>query len=137
MSLIDDLKTINNPGLPIVPVKADHDNIARANVATGFVEAGRIILPEFGEWVYDFVEELAKAGATAEYMDETDAFSHGIASFKKRPKKLLNLPCKASGDPAIHPLENQTNLLKGWRAHGPLCHVCGRGHPRSPPDKCS
>lgn len=56
----------------------------RANAATGLVEAGRIILPEFGEWVYDFVEELAKAGPTAEYMDQTDAFSHGIGWFKKR-----------------------------------------------------
>jgi phage terminase large subunit-like protein len=49
ISLIDDLKMITDPVLPIVPVKADHDKIARANVATGFVEAGRIILPEFGE----------------------------------------------------------------------------------------
>ncbi len=84
MSLIDDLKTISDPVLPIVPVKADHDKIARANAATGLVEAGRIILPESAEWVYDFVEELAKAGPTAEYMDQTDAFSHGIAWFKKR-----------------------------------------------------
>lgn len=29
MSLIDDLKTINDPVLLIVPVKADHDKIAR------------------------------------------------------------------------------------------------------------
>jgi len=54
MSLIDGLKTINNPVLPILPVKADHDKIARANAATGLVEAGRIILPESAEWVYDF-----------------------------------------------------------------------------------
>jgi hypothetical protein len=30
------------------------------------------------------VEELAKASPTAEYMDQTDAFSHGIGWFKRR-----------------------------------------------------
>ena len=80
LSLIDDLKTINDPVLPIMSVKADHDKIARANAATGLVEAGRIILPEFGECAYDFVEELAQAGPTAEYMDQIDVSSHGISS---------------------------------------------------------
>jgi len=84
MSLIDDLKTINDPVLPIMPVKANTDKIARANAATGVVEAGRVLLPEAAEWVHDFVEELAKAGPTAEYMDQTDEFSHGIAWFKQR-----------------------------------------------------
>ena len=37
MSLIDDLKTITDPVLPIMPVKADTDKIARANAATGVV----------------------------------------------------------------------------------------------------
>lgn len=48
------------------------------------MEAGRVLLPENAEWVCDFVEELRKAGPTAEYMDQTDAFSHGIGWFKKR-----------------------------------------------------
>ena len=81
MLLIDDLKTISDP---VLPVKADSDKIARANAATGLVEAQRVILPENAEWVYDFVEELAKAGPTSEFMDQTDAFSHGIGWFKKR-----------------------------------------------------
>jgi len=62
MLLIDDPKTINDPVLPIVPVKVDYDKIARANAVTGLVEAGGTVLPQFGEWVYDFVGGLAKAG---------------------------------------------------------------------------
>ena len=56
------------PLLPVKPMQVDTDKGARANAATGVVEAGRSILPESAEWVYDFVEELAKAGPTAEYM---------------------------------------------------------------------
>ena len=49
MSLIDDLKTINSM-LPIMRVKADTDEIARANTASGIVETGRLSLPESADW---------------------------------------------------------------------------------------
>jgi hypothetical protein len=56
---------------------------SRANAATGLVEAGRICLPEAEGWVYDFVEKPADMGPTAEYVNQTDAISHGLAWFKR------------------------------------------------------
>ncbi len=56
-SLIQELR-YQSP-LPIIPVKADSDKMARAQAVTPLFEAGKIYLPESVPGLADYVEELA------------------------------------------------------------------------------
>jgi len=56
-SLIQELKY--ETALPIIPVKVDSDKRRRAEVVTGAIEAGKVLLPESAPWLNVFVDELA------------------------------------------------------------------------------
>jgi len=82
-SLIQELK--RNTYIPLVPVKADKDKVVRVNAVTPLIEAGRVCLPEYASWLYDYVEELS-AFPTGEYDDQVDSTTQALKYMAGRPK---------------------------------------------------
>lgn len=74
-SLIQELKT--NTKIPVLPVKADKDKIARANAITPLVESGRVYLPEDVPWVIDYVDQMSIFPAGA-HDEDPDVTSHAL-----------------------------------------------------------
>lgn len=70
------------PPLPVKPIQVDSDKVARASSTTGYVESGRIFLPEGAPWVGPFIEELADF-PNVEHDDQVDAFSVVMNYFRK------------------------------------------------------
>ncbi len=71
--------------IPIKAVKVDRDKISRANAVTGYVEAGRVPLPERAAWVADFMDELA-AFPNAAHDDQVDSFAGALTAVVSRGK---------------------------------------------------
>lgn len=69
--------------LPVIPIQADRDKVARAHAATPLCEAGRVFLPNDGEapWLREFLSELL-AFPNSDHDDQVDAFVHGINRLK-------------------------------------------------------
>lgn len=59
---------------------------ARANMVTAKIEAGQVLLPEFGSWVDDFLEEVC-AFPTAKHDDRVDCLV-GAINTTYRPKAI-------------------------------------------------
>lgn len=73
--------------LPIKAVKADRDKVARLNAVSGYIEAGRLILPEGEPWLEDYIEELTTfpAGKHDDQVDATVHFLMNIALGRDTP----------------------------------------------------
>lgn len=56
-SLIQELQ--RNTRIPVLPFKIDSDKVARAYSITPLIEAGKVMLPESANWLFDYVEELS------------------------------------------------------------------------------
>lgn len=69
-SLIQELRRGTN--LPIKAVQVDKDKIARANASVGFIEAGKLLLPESAPWLLDYIDTMA-AFPNAAHDDDVDA----------------------------------------------------------------
>jgi len=82
-SLIQELK--RNTYIPLVPIKADKDKVVRAYAVTPLIEAGRVYLPEYAPWLYDYVEELS-AFPNGQYDDQVDSTSQALKYMTGRPK---------------------------------------------------
>lgn len=82
-SLIQELK--RKTSIPVLPIKADKDKIARANAVTPLVESGRVFLPENAPWVIDYVDQMAifPAGAHDEDPDVTSQALTYMSTGKK------------------------------------------------------
>lgn len=82
-SLIQELKRMTS--IPVLPIKADKDKIARANAVTPLVESGRVYLPEGLPWVIDYVDQMSifPAGAHDEDVDVTSQALTYMATGKK------------------------------------------------------
>jgi len=78
-SLIQALKATVSPYIPVMGVKPDHDKVARANAVSGYVETGRVFLPDGATsiWVEDFLKEMG-GFPTAAHDDVVDAFTYGM-----------------------------------------------------------
>jgi hypothetical protein len=76
-SLIQELKALST--LPVIPVRADSDKVARAQAATPLMEAGKVFLPEFGPWLTEFIDEMA-AFPSGVHDDAVDSSSQLLAS---------------------------------------------------------
>jgi predicted phage terminase large subunit-like protein len=63
--------------LPVVPVMPRGDKATRAYAVTGYIEAGRVRLPEEAEWVSDFLIE-SSAFPTGAHDDQVDAFVYAL-----------------------------------------------------------
>jgi predicted phage terminase large subunit-like protein len=74
-SLIQELK--RETRLPIIPVKVDKDKSIRAYAVTPLIEAGRVFLPEYAQWLHDYVEELS-AFPNGEHDDQVDSTTQAL-----------------------------------------------------------
>jgi predicted phage terminase large subunit-like protein len=79
-SLIQDLQ--RTTGLPIIPIKAEQDKTARAAPITGYVEAGRVHLPQAAPWLGDFLGEVGEFPHGA-HDDQVDSMVHALAYMTK------------------------------------------------------
>ena len=81
-SLIQELR-YQSP-LPIIPVKADSDKLARAQAVTPLFEAGKIHLPESAPGLADYVDELA-AFPTGIHDDAVDSTTQALNYIRHQP----------------------------------------------------
>jgi predicted phage terminase large subunit-like protein len=63
--------------IPLLPVKADRDKVVRAYSVTPLIEAGRVYLPEWADWLYDYVEELS-AFPNGQFDDQVDSTTQAL-----------------------------------------------------------
>jgi predicted phage terminase large subunit-like protein len=68
--------------LPIVPVRADKDKIARAQAAAPFLEGGQVALRAAAQWLEDFEEELCQFPQGA-HDDQVDAFVYALLRLRQ------------------------------------------------------
>lgn len=78
-SLIQQLR--RDTKIPIVPVKASTDKVARVHAISGTVEAGRVKLPARAPWLSEFLHEVCSF-PSAKHDDITDAFAHGLMQLR-------------------------------------------------------
>jgi len=63
--------------IPLLPVKADRDKVVRTYSVTPLFEAGRVYLPEWAPWLYDYVEELS-AFPSGQFDDQVDSTTQAL-----------------------------------------------------------
>jgi predicted phage terminase large subunit-like protein len=85
-SLIQDLK--NGTKIPIVPIKPESDKLTRMSAQSGFVEAGKLLLPSRASWLVDYETELTRF-PYAKHDDCVDATSQFL-KYMKRPKYKIS-----------------------------------------------
>jgi len=83
-SLIQEIQ--RNTLIPVLPVKVDRDKVARAYAATPMIEAGKVYLPEYAPWLYDYVEELS-AFPNGEYDDQVDSTTQALSFMRGRQEE--------------------------------------------------
>jgi predicted phage terminase large subunit-like protein len=71
------------PALPLMPVKAVHQKIIRAEGVTPITRGGLVSLPLNAPWRDSFVRVMANF-PVGEHDDEVDAFTHGLKAFVHR-----------------------------------------------------
>lgn len=74
-SVIQELQRFTR--LPVIPIKVSASKEARAAAVAPTCESGRVVLPEFGPFVGDLVDQLA-AFPSGQHDDMVDAFVHAI-----------------------------------------------------------
>jgi predicted phage terminase large subunit-like protein len=70
-SLMQDLQRESN--LPLKAISVDRDKIARAHAVTSLIEGGRVYVPEWAQWIDDYLAEMAAfpKGAHDDDVDST------------------------------------------------------------------
>jgi len=63
--------------IPLLPVKAERDKVVRTYAVTPLIEAGRVYLPEWAAWLYDYVEELS-AFPNGQFDDQVDSTTQAL-----------------------------------------------------------
>jgi len=63
--------------LPIIAVRPDHDEIARAYAVTPAIEARRVFLPESAPWLADYVDGMSSFPYAADD-DDVDSTTQGL-----------------------------------------------------------
>ncbi len=83
-SLIQRIQRITN--IPVLPQKVDKDKVARANAVTPLFESGRVCVPEYAPWLFDYIEELS-AFPNGEHDDQVDATTQALNYLSGRVRK--------------------------------------------------
>ncbi len=84
-SLIQELQ--RNTRIPVLPVKVDKNKVARANSATPLIEAGKVYLPEYAPWLFDYIEELS-AFPNGDYDDQVDSTTQ-VLEYMRGPRETI------------------------------------------------
>ena len=74
-SLLQELQ--RNTRIPLLPVKADRDKVARAHAVTATHEAGLVALPKAAPWRRE-LEDALSSFPNAPHDDQVDAFVHAL-----------------------------------------------------------
>lgn len=74
-SLIQDLQ--EETTIPLLPVAVDRDKIARAHAVTSLIEGGRVYLPEWAQWLDDYLGEMSSF-PKGEFDDGVDATTQAL-----------------------------------------------------------
>jgi len=78
--------------LPIKAIKADKDKVARLNACSGFIEAGKMFLPENEPWVSDYIDTMCMFPAAA-HDDDVDCTTHFLINValknENKDKKVI------------------------------------------------
>ena len=85
-SLIQELK--RETRIPILPIKADKDKVARVNAVSPLIEAGKVYIPESAPWVHEFIEECSSF-PTGEHDDQVDTMSQAMSYFGKEAEPVI------------------------------------------------
>lgn len=67
--------------LPMIPVQVLTDKVARANVTTPLVEAGRVFIPRNARWLEDFLAEVCSFPASRND-DQLDSMTQALEYFR-------------------------------------------------------
>ena len=75
-SLIQELRRFTS--LPIKEVKVDKDKIARTHAVNGYIESGRVKLPENAPWLHDFIYECSMFPSPRTNDDQVDSMTQAL-----------------------------------------------------------
>ncbi len=65
------IQTLRREGVPILPIQRNKDKVSRAYDAAPFIESGNVLLPEWTNWLDDFIAESSAfpSGANDDQLD--------------------------------------------------------------------
>jgi predicted phage terminase large subunit-like protein len=87
-SLIQELRYAS--ALPVIPMRADKDKLARAEAITPLIEAGKVFLPESAPWLNDYVDELA-AFPNGVHDDAVDSTTQALNYIRHQPVHTVSI----------------------------------------------
>jgi predicted phage terminase large subunit-like protein len=82
----------------LIPVQPEGGKEARAHAVSCEVEAHNVYLPQYANWVADFVEECAAFPAAA-HDDQVDAMTQALIRLRNRPEQHLTPDMFVVGPP--------------------------------------
>jgi len=90
-SLIQSIK--KETRLPVKAIKVDRDKVSRANAISGTIECGKVLLPEKGTWVADYVDNMAvfPNGAHDDDVDSTTQALNELVLYKRKDTRVTSL----------------------------------------------
>ena len=81
-SLIQELQ--RDSRVPILAIKVDRNKVGRVNASSPLIEAGKVSLPEYAPWLFDFLEECS-AFPNAPHDDQVDSMTQAL-SYMRTPQ---------------------------------------------------
>lgn len=118
MSAVQSLKKDSN--LPVIPVEPDSalgkSKMARAESASGYIEAGRVVFRENAHWLQDFEHELLMF-PRAKHDDMVDVLVYGILMSQgggKPPRRSLDRYKRDIASSEWTKKSRHSKLLGGW-----------------------
>lgn len=82
------IQTLRREGVPVLPIERHKDKVSRAYDAAPFIESGNVMLPEYAEWLSDFLSECASFPAGG-HDDQLDPMFDAIADVQTLPSEYL------------------------------------------------
>jgi len=82
------IQTLRREGLPVLGVQRNKDKISRGHDASAFIEAGNVLLPEWADWLSDFLAEV-EAFPSGAHDDQLDPMFDAVrdVQFMPAPRK--------------------------------------------------
>jgi predicted phage terminase large subunit-like protein len=71
------IQEIRKTRIPVLAIKVDKDKVARANACTPLIQSGKVFLPEYAPWLFDYIEELS-GFPHADHDDQVDSTTQAL-----------------------------------------------------------